>query len=186
MPAEHDIETRIAAEELFVEAGYTLAQAAEKIGAHVNTVSRWAAEDGWKEARLQFLEQRRQASQAVHQLRAKMLQKALRTLEPADVYAAAKLNETAVKPSAKTAEPPLPEGLPAITTAAEAIEALQKSVEQRLHRMLAGQVDISGLKDIKTALEMIDKMKAKWVPDADTGKKVLDADQIRQIREQLL
>ena len=137
MAREVDWETRGYAEELYVVDGLTYEQVAEKAGVHVNTIQGWASHEGWKDKRREYREALGEIKRNTVLLRKQLIKQALNTLDPQQVYAAARLEAIAkgqvvdgpvYVPDAEKRE---------IRTAQDAVEALQEAVELKINIMLS-------------------------------------------------
>jgi transcriptional regulator with XRE-family HTH domain len=97
VPDEYSFEeVRGPAEEMYVLRGMTQEQVAAELGVAVTTIQRWCATDGWKEARKEYEDSIRQSRLDLLRLRASMLKKALASLDAQDVFAAIRVQSTAL------------------------------------------------------------------------------------------
>jgi hypothetical protein len=186
-------EIRIDAKGLYVDEGMTYDQVAKATGVSVSQLKTWGKAENWAEARKEYREAYASIERDTVKLRAKLLKTALDSGDPQSVYAFAAI-EKAVAASKKITGPApvsTPEKLKDINTPSDAVEALQEVVELKLNKLLS-QPDIlqlSQVKDLKQTIELIDQMKAKYNPDAETEDKVeggLSDEAAEMIRQQIL
>ncbi|MBW2093011.1 MAG: hypothetical protein JRI34_12925 [Deltaproteobacteria bacterium] len=188
MPQEYSWEIRERAEELYVVDGLTYEQVAKTTGVAASTLKRWADEGQWGARKKEY----RQALTSIERnavlLRKGLIEKALSSLDPQDVYAVARLE--AVMNRRKTGEPaalPAPETRD-IKTPQDAVETLQEAIELKINRMLSQPeaLDLSAVKDIKKALELIEDFKNRYEPEKPEGKnKSIDPETLKKIREEV-
>lgn len=193
MPKEIAGEIRDQAQDLYIFEGYTYDQVAEATGVSRSQVQRWGADEGWPDKKREY----RRASSEIRwntvRLRRDLIKNALDTLDPQAVYAAANFERAAQKTLVRQEQGLAPAADGAIEpreihTPAEAVAALQAVVERKVNRMLSGgDVSLAGIKEMQQALVLIEKMQAKYTTDdgEDVKEKVLDAEAVRNIREQL-
>lgn len=193
MPEGYSYEIRENAKALFVDEGMTYDQVAASTGVSAAQLKRWGADEDWTGARKEYREAISSIKRDTVRLRAALLKTALVKQDPQSVYAFAAI-EKAVAAGKKSGDPgPVfaPEKLKDINTPADAIEVLQEVVTLKLNKMLS-QPDIlqlSQVKDLKQTMELIDQMKAKYVPDAGDGDKVqggLSDETAEMIKKQIL
>lgn len=190
MGKEIPLETRFTAEEMYVVDGMTYDQVAEATGVSVSQLKRWGAESGWGERRREYRDALSTIRRDTVILRQKLIAKAMDSLDPQSVYAVARME--AVASRAKSGEP-APAALPAdnrvIKTPEDAAAALGDVIEKKLNAMLTcpGGVSLAAIKEIKQAVDLIEKMQEKYAAEdpADPSDRVLDSETIRNIREQL-
>ena len=186
-------EFRERAEELYIIQGMTLDDVALRTGISIQSLKKWSAAEGWPDKRREY----REAFQSIRRntvlLRKRLIEKALKSLNNMDdlgsqdmhgfrsVLAAAERHATDEMPiSAAEAERK-------IETPQDAIDALEEAVGRKLNVMLGqpGAVSLSGIKDVKKAMEIIDDMKVRYRTE-EKKKTLLTEDKIREIREQFL
>lgn len=189
MAEPFDLETRQRCAELWVEQGLTYEQVAGRTGVSVATLKKWAEAEGWGELRREYRETRRQIRANTIRLRKALIEKALASLHPQDVYAVTSL-ETVMLRAQQTAEG----GAEAqqqivvreIKTPEDAVAALQAALEQRVNGMLArGDITLSAVRDVKHTLELIEKLKEKYMPqDAQQPvRRELDDQTLQHIKD---
>ncbi len=162
-------EQRDQAEELYVLEGLTLEKVAEQMQVSVRTVENWSAAGKWKEKQKEYRNATADIARYTRLTKLKLIKQAMQSLDPQQVYAFAALERaTAANKAQDPAE--LVEGTQAIKTPEDAVEALQKAVELKINGMIANpaNLSLSGLKDMKKALELIDEMKARYVVETET------------------
>ena len=187
-------ETRERAEELYIYDGLTYEAVAVETGVSEAQLKRWGADGHWKARKKEHRAELTDIRRNQVRVRKRLIDAAVNSLDPQQVYAFAALEKLAIAKAGLPVSPP--EGrrieldaLPEINTPADAVDALQQVVELKLGRMLQGadDVSLSKIKEMKQALELIEKMKEKYSPDdGDKKDRVLDAEAIKRLREQLL
>lgn len=97
-----DFELRDRARDLCVVDGYTIEQASKETGVPERTIANWSTDEGWVEAR----KEHRQALSDIRRkrvmLRKALIEKAMTTLDPQDIYAAARLEAASGKKETDT------------------------------------------------------------------------------------
>ena len=209
MAKEISWEIREQAEELYIVDGKTFEEVAEITGVSIGQLKRWGAgfpdpddpddpekkSSSWtdrkKEYRTAFANIRRDTVL----LRKRLISKALKSLDPQDVYAISSLESTVSKAqkSAEETPPSFPpqggiKGGVSIATPADAVDALEAVIEQKINNMLTkpGAISLAGIKEMKQALELIEKMKEKYdTKDKKASKKQLDPETIETIRKEI-
>jgi DNA-binding transcriptional regulator YiaG len=193
MPEGYSYEIRETAKDLYVTEGMTYDQVAERTGVSVSQLKRWGSDEGWTEARKEYREALSSIKRDTVRLRASLLRTALESGgDPQSVYAftaVEKIFATRERSGSTDTPAPMPERIREITTPAEAVAALTEVVEIKLNRMLAQPetLQLAQIKDLKQTMELISQMKDKFDPDqeGDDKKRILDADAIKRIREQV-
>lgn len=201
MGKEISWEIREQAEELYVVDGLTFDQVAEKTGVSASQLKRWAAvteeqaEEGaqtWGERRREYRTAFANIRRDLVLLRKRLVANALKSLNPQDVFAISSLESTAAKlqqqadgadPGGAVAGEPIQ-----INTPAEAVDALQTVVERRINTLLTrpDQISLKAVKELKETLTLIEKMQAQYSAGETQEKKILSADEIKELRDQLL
>jgi len=159
----------------------------------VSQLKRWGSDEDWTEARKEYRDALSSIKRDTVRLRASLLRTALESGgDPQSVYAftaVEKIFATRERGGSADTPAPMPERMREITTPAQAVEALTEVVELKLNRMLAQPetLQLAQIKDLKQTMELIGQMKDKYDPDQpeDEKKKILDADAIKRIREQV-
>lgn len=191
MPTEIDWETRIDAEDMYITGGMTYEQVAEKTGVSLATLKRWGSEGGWTDRKRELREAQRDIKQKTVMLRLGLIQTAIDGHDPMQVFAAAKFEDLALKKEAlrgtisgggNTNTMPV-----SLETPGGAVSLLQVAIERKIGVLVSGDspLDIKVLKDLKACMELLEQMKQKDAPGTPDEKRTLDADEIRNIREQL-
>jgi DNA-binding transcriptional MerR regulator len=190
MPREIDWETRIDAEEMYIVDGLTYEQVSEKTGVSVSQLQRWGAEGQWPDRRKEYRNALTDIRRQQVILRQKLIEKAINSLDPQAVYAVARL-ERAVTSSqkAEAEKPDYTDVKIEISSGEDAVAALKAAVETRLGAMVSkpGTIDLKAIKDIKEALELLEKMESEYAPEKQetTESKDLPADLLNRIKEQV-
>lgn len=190
MPTEIDWEIRIDAEDMYITGGLTYEQVAEKTGVSLATLKRWGSEGGWTDRKRELREAQRDIKQKTVMLRLGLLQTAMDKHDPMQVFAAAKFEDLALKKEALrgTISGGAVNAIPvSLETPGEAVSLLQVAIERKIGVLVSGDspLDIKVLKDLKACMELLEQMKQKDAPGTPDEKRTLDADEIRNIREQI-
>lgn len=192
MGKELPLELRWTAEEMYVTGSLTFDEIARATGVSVSQLKRWAEGHDWQEARREYRQAFADIRRKSVELRRKLIEKALGSLDPQDVYAMAAAERIAAAADKAAApmpvEPVAEDGEAVIRTPAEAVAALQSATERKLQRMLTqpDALNLAGLKEIQQMLDLVEKMQAKASPGAEAPEaKSLSDDKIREIREML-
>jgi len=178
MGKEISWETRVTAEELYVCGGLTYAQVAAKTGVSESQLQRWGAEDGWVDQKKAFRQDLASIERDKVKLRADLIKKALKSLNPQDVFAISSLESATAKAakataSEDTAAPIAPETQRIIKTPSDAVDALTDAVELRINRMLSGgEIDLKKIKDLQKSMELIEQMRVKYKGGTKTSSQV--------------
>jgi hypothetical protein len=187
MGVEIPWETRCAAEDMYITDGLTYDQIAEKTGVSISQLKRWGKQGKWMERKREHRESLSRIKRDTVLLRSKLISQAMKSLDPQDVYAAARMEQVAAS-AAKLNDVQSPELIPAdinIETPQDAIAKLELAMQHRIARMAGGKIDLAGVKQIQQCLELIDKLKSKYIGPDDNQKKTLTSQQLKEIREQL-
>ena len=196
MPMEISWEIRERAEGLYIIDGLTYEQVAERTGVSVTQLKRWGSDADWTEQKKEYRRELSDLRRGVVQLRAKLLRKVLDSpsADPQDVYAFARIEQVAAASSARIQRTPqevvVPEACEArtIRTPEDAVAALTEALSKKINAMLSSPdaIDLSGIKDAKQCMELIDKMRSQFTISPEAVKdKGVDAATIAAIRAQL-
>lgn len=189
MPREYSFEVRERAEELYIIDGLTYEQVARETGVSVAQIQRWASQGGWPERRREYRQALSDIKRKTVILRRELIDKALHSLDPQDVYAVARLEAATARSDIRNAksETPMEEPPREIRTPQEAVEALEEAVERKLNAMLAGDVDLAGIRDLKKALDLIEEMKKRHLADGiEDERRGLSDEAVEEIRRKIL
>jgi len=178
------------AEELYVEQDLTYEQVSERLGVAVPTLKQWSKKYDWTEKRLDYRNAGASLKASLIKLRQSMIEKAIRSLKPQDVFAVSSIvNAMKTVASVQAAEDEEAAFEPReIRTAGDAIDALQEAINRKLQRMLGRPeiVDLKAVKEVKEAMTMVDDMKKSTEAAPEEGrKKKLDPEVLRAIREEV-
>ena len=199
MAKEISWEIREQAEELYIVDGKTFEEVAEITGVSVAQLKRWGTgfpdpddpekkSSSWtdrkKEYRTAFTNIRRDTVL----LRKRLISKALKSLDPQDVYAISSLESTVAKVQQAAGADIVATGLKEkriIKTPQDAVDALGDVVENKINGMLTkpGAINLAAIKEMKQALELIDKMKTKYTPETEEKQPATEEDKKRLIDE---
>lgn len=185
-----DQETRDRAEEMYVIDGMTQDEISEQTGISIFTIKRWSADDGWKAKRREYRDAENEIKRYSRLTRLKLIKDAMTSLDPQKIYAFAALERASLQGPGH-ADPGVPVDIPdrEIKTPQEAISVLQEAIESKLRLMLASPdaINLSAIKDIKKALELVEGMKGKYAPEEEeTRIEGHDEEQARFWREKVL
>lgn len=188
MAAEIPWEIRERAEELYIVDGLTYEQTARETGVSDSQLKRWGVRGQWNEKRKEYREALGEIKRDTVKLRRNLLREALTSLDPQAVYAVARLEQVAAQAAKGEPSPARPAAIEReVETPAQAAEAIREAVEQRINRMLSGDMDLKGLKDLKAALELWEKLDAANRPEApETGRKGISDEVAEQIKREIL
>lgn len=198
MAKEISWEIREQAEELYIVDGKTFDEVAEITGVSITQLKRWGAGfpdsdhkslswmDRKKEYRTAFANIKRDTVL----LRKRLISKALKSLDPQDVYAISSLESTVAK--VQKADDSQGSGVSdqglgnrIIKTPEDAVDALGDVVESKINSMLTkpGAISLTGIKEMKQALELIENMKTKYKPEIEVKETATEEDKKRLIDE---
>jgi hypothetical protein len=188
-----DLDVRQRAEELFIIDGLTLQEVAGQMAISERTLANWSSEGEWVQRRREYQNAARDIKYYGKMTRLKLIKDAMTSLDPQKIYAFATLERTLAEPKAELGNPKSEAGDQkleniAISTPQEAITALQEAIDAKLRGMLARPeaLNLSAIKELKQAMEMIDGMRIKYVGKEDKSDRLLSQDEIKAIREQVL
>jgi len=192
MPRESSWEVRERAEELYIVEGFTYEQVAHRTGVSKAQLQRWAKEGQWAERRREYRQALSDIRRKIVLLRKRLIDNAMETLNPQDVYAVYRAMAVEDRALPANAPHPSPEERE-IRTPAEAVAALEEAVQRKPNRRLAGDVSLAGIRDMKKALELIEEMKKRYPASGGTkggmegeaAQRGLDAETVRRIREEV-
>lgn len=94
-------EIRERAEELYIVDGLTLEQTAKETGISIQSIKNWSSEEDWPAQRREYRKALGEIKRKTVLLRKKLIEKAFDSLDPQLVYAAARLENVAVKHATK-------------------------------------------------------------------------------------
>lgn len=193
---EYSWEVRERAEELYIVDGLTYEQAAQATGVSMTQIQRWSAADGWSERRREYRQALTDIRRGAVELRRKLIGQALKSLNPQDVYAVARMEAVFAKSKGKEgslesqagdagreAEPLT------IRTPAEAVAAVETVLERKLNGMLnrPETLTLAAVKDLQKCLEMVEQLKARYRPEAgETEALGLSDEAVETIRRDIL
>lgn len=188
MAAEIPWELREQAEELYIAEGRTYEDVARATGIAVQTLKKWGAAEGWPDKRREYRETLGEIKRNTVLLRKRLLAKALKTLNPQDVFAISSLESAAAKAKGSDPAPPVRIERP-IATARDAVAALEEAIERHVNRLLTQPDGMTPavLRDLRKSFELIDEMKRRYQADEQDDKpKGLTADTAAEIRRHIL
>ena len=102
-------ELREKAEELYVIGGLTLEQAAAETGISIQSLKRWSAKEDWFKRRREYQKDKQGLRSSLTELRNKMLDRAMSSLDPQDVYPVIALEKLLGGGDRKAGEPEIPD-----------------------------------------------------------------------------
>lgn len=199
MAKEISWEIREQAEELYIVDGKTFDEVAELTGVSVAQLKRWGTgfpdpddpekkSPSWMDRKKEYRSAFANIKRDTVLLRKRLISKALKSLDPQDVYAISSLESTVAKVQ-QAAGADMPTDVSAekriIKTPQDAVDALGDVVEGKINGMLTkpGAISLAGIKEMKQALELIEKMKDKYKPEEKTSEPATEEDKKRLIDE---
>jgi transposase len=102
-------ELREKAEELYVTKGLTLEQVATETGISIQSLKRWSSKEDWFKNRREYRNNDRGLRTNITELRNKMLEQVMKTLDPQGIYAVIALEKLLRGIGAKPGEPEIPD-----------------------------------------------------------------------------
>jgi len=102
-------ELREKAEELYVIDGLTLEQVAQETGISIQSLKRWSSKEDWFKRRREYRQDKQSLRATLTDLRNKMLDRAIDTLNPQDVYPVIALEKLLDGAGKKAGEPEIPD-----------------------------------------------------------------------------
>lgn len=195
MALEISWEIREQAEELYIVDGKTFEEVSALTEVSISQLKRWGAGNqdekipSWTERKREYRTSFANIKRDTVLLRKRLISKALKSLDPQDVYAISSLESTVakVKLTADTTDMAIA-GLKekrTIKTPQDAVDALSDVIESKINGMLTkpGAINLSAIKEMKQALELIEKMKTKYKPETETIESATEEDKKRLIDE---
>jgi len=187
MPRGIPLEEKERAEELYVVGGRSLRTIAEVTGISRRTLEYWSADEGWGERKRAYRRALAEIRRNTVELRRRLIAKALKSLDPQDVYAVSRLEAAAAKALAEdAAAPDVTVGkVRDIRTPEDAVSALEDAIQSRLNAMLSRPetVSLAGVRDMKKALDLCRDLKAAA---PDEKKRGLSDDVVEDIKRRIL
>lgn len=166
MGKEYDFEIREQAEDLYIVEGQTFEEVARATGVSVTQLKNWGAEGNWAERKREYRSAFADIRRNTVLLRKKLIQNAIESLDARDAFAVAKLEAVAARIKDRGQEKGFSNDQDdvIIKTTQDAISALQEVVEKKINSLLARPMtaSLSAIKEMKQALELIEKMKAEY------------------------
>ena len=195
MAKEISWEIREQAEELYIVDGKTFDEVAEITGVSITQLKRWGAgfpdpddpekkSSSWTDRKKEYRTAFANIKRDTVLLRKRLFSKALKSLDPQDVYAISSLEATAAKVQQAAGSDIPVQSLKekrTIKTPQDAVDALGDVVERKINGMLM-------IKEMKQALELIEKMKTKYqTENKEAGEtEGLSDSAAEEIRRQIL
>jgi hypothetical protein len=186
-----ELDVRQRAEELFIIDGLTLQEVASQQGISERTLANWSSEGEWVSRRREYQNAARDIKYYGKMTRLKLIKDAMTSLDPQKIYAFATLERTMAEPAKMdSAIESRNDGIAdiSIKTPQEAVAALQEAIEKKLGVMLArpDALNLGAIKELKQAMELVEGMRIKYSGKEDNSDRLLSADEIRSIREQVI
>lgn len=190
---EHEPETVWRAQELYCVDCLSFDKVADITGIAASTLKRWADKYGWRE-------KREEIAKAEADIRANKVLARSKTIEAllnnprADMAFAVSALETLTLKEAEAARAGYntqqDEVLPSfsINTPEDAVDALKKSVEQKLAMLLSRpeQVDLRSFQEVKSCLALAEELKTVYAKDGQMKSDGLSAETIDTIKRKIL
>jgi hypothetical protein len=195
-----ELDVRQRAEALFIIDGLTLQEVAGQTGISERTLANWSADGEWVSRRREYQNAARDIKYYGKMTRLKLIKDAMTSLDPQKIYAFATLERTMAEPDKMDSRLRGNDGVVggnaesvsgseiSIKTPQEAVAALQEAIEKKLGLMLArpDAFNLGAIKELKQAMELVEGMRIKYSGEEDKSDRILSADEIREIREQVL
>ena len=177
-------ELRDQAKEMYIVDGLTLDDVAKNTGISIAALKGYSADEDWSTQRKEYRDVLGGLRRKTVLLRGRLIEKALQSLDPQDVYAVSRL-ESATKRAGGQGAVAMPTARREIKTPEDAVKALQDAVEAKLNLVLSNpaEINLGSIKDVKKALEMIGDMKTNYATDEAPE---LDEDTREQDRAKLV
>jgi len=102
-------ELREKAEEFYVIDGLTLEQVAQETGISIQTLKRWSSKEDWFKRRREYRQDKQSLQATLTELRNKMLDRAIDTLDPQQIYTVIALEKLLRSAGKKAGEPEIPD-----------------------------------------------------------------------------
>jgi len=190
MGREISWEIREKAEELYIVDGKTFEVVSEQTNVSVNQLKNWSKDGGWREARQEYRKALTGIRRNAVLLRKRLIEKAMTSLNPQDVYAVSAMEGAFAKVIAAKAVPEFINKAPTrkIKNATDAVDALTEAIELRVNNMLAKpeNLNFSAMKDLKKALELLREIKTTQNKENKSGRaQAVTPEAIRLIEEEL-
>lgn len=184
-----DFETRDYAEGLFITGGKTLEEISEITGVSSRQLKTWSSADGWVTRRDEYRNSLAGTKEKITMLKQKMLDKAISSLDPQDVYAVSRLEAATRIKHPPVANIPI-ENAQEIKTPQDAVAALIQVIELKTNQVLGNpeSLDFKVIKDLKQSIELLEQMRSKYGGDDQEKKgikKHLDPETLKAIREEI-
>ncbi len=185
-------EMKTTAETLYVIEGLTLPQVSALTGVSVDILDCWSAQSGWRDLRREYCEALSEIRRNTTLLRKRLLEKAIESLDPRMINAAARLEASSGRKKAGEAQPEqvfAGPGNRAIGSPGEAVAALQEAVERKLNILLnqPETVSFGAVRELIKAIELIESMKSKHRKEpSDSAPSGLSRDAAEEIRRKIL
>lgn len=172
MGREHEPETVWRAQELYCVDRLSFERVAESTGVAVSTLCRWADKYGWRDKREQLAQAESEIRADKVLARSKTLKALLAKPDAQNAFAVSALESLALKEAeaarqGQTLSDATMGELPAIHTRADAVSAVRKAVERRLHMLLARPeaVDLRALQEVQRCLDLLATLERTVAPD---------------------
>lgn len=202
-PESYSWEVRESAEELYIIDGRTYDQVASATGVSISQLKRWGMESvpTWSDRRREYRQAQTSVRRGVMLAKARLIESVIETEDAQKAYAFSALvssgkaldqeaRERGQSVQGQQGATQVEQSATVITTAAEAVTALQLAVQSKINNMLTrpGDLSFAAIKDTKSALEMIEQLKSKYVPAEEeaAAKGGLSDEAAEVIRRQIL
>lgn len=181
-------ELRDQGKEMYIVDGLTLEDVAKKTGISLASLKNFSTDEGWADQRKEYRDALGGIRRKTVLLRGRLIEKALSSLDPQDVYAVSRL-EAATKRTGSGGTVSMPMEGREIRTPEDAVNALQEAVQQKVNLMLTRpeELSFSAIKDMKKALELLEDMKAFHAEDEKTpDRRGLSDEVVDDIKRRIL
>lgn len=190
----YDQECRDKARKLYVADGMTFEQISEALDINTSTLWRWAQSESWRQQREHLRADLDDIRTNTIRLRKKLIRKVMDSLDggevdPQKIFAVSSLEGTTAKLIKEDAASDMKmDDIREIKTAGEAVSALMEAVQGHINRMLnvPGSVSLAAIRDMKSALAMIEDLKKVYGADEAAQSKGLSDEAAAEIRRKII
>ncbi len=161
--SKHSNDLVFRAEELYCVDGISPNDIAAQLGVSRRAVFSWARKNGWGAKREEILQAKLNIRINTILLRAKMLEKAMESLDPKDALAVVALEKMAAKDEREPAETrPVPEKRLKPRSDKERVETLKEIIELKIDHILDDPVSmqLSDFREVVKYMELVDEMES--------------------------
>ena len=121
-------------------------------------------------------------------LRQALVIQAYESKNPQDVYAFAALEKLFANQNSGDAIQEMPTEIPEITSAQDAIDALNRALSVQLARMTQqpGAIDLKRIREVQGCMALVKQIESEYAPkDGKAAKKQIDDELLKRIKEEI-